>query len=214
VTRWSILIPTLGERGPLLARLLATLLPQVDAAGGQVRIVALWNNGERPLAHVRQDLIDHADSDYVTFIDDDDLVPDYYVSRVLPLLDGVDQVGWRMQQFWDGAELKPTFHSLRYGRWFEDARGYYRDVTHLNPVRTELARKADFRVTLPPEDSAWVDQLRPHVKTEHYIEDCMYYYHFTEAGSRWTPGSVIRHHVTYAKPVIDNANFTWHPGSS
>lgn len=214
MTRWTILIPTLGEREPLLRRLLAGLLPQVEATDGEVRIVALWNNGERPLSHIRQSLVEYADSEYMSFVDDDDLVPDYYVSKVLPLLDGVDQVGWRMQCYWDGRELAPTFHSLRYGRWFEDASGYYRDVTHLNPVRTDLALRADFRNTTPPEDVAWVDQMRTNIKTEHYIEECMYFYHFSQAGSKWAPGSAVQHHVTYHRPVIDSSSFVWHPDSS
>lgn len=212
MTKWTVLIPTLGERELLLQRLLDGLLPQVDEAAGQVRVVAYWNNGERPLAHLRQSLLNHADSEYVSFVDDDDLLPDYYVKRVLPLLDGVDQVGWRMQVYWDGQELKPTFHSLKYGCWSEDANGYYRDVTHLNPVRTELAKRADFLNTQPPEDVAWVDQLRPHIKTEHYIEECMYYYHFTVANSKWLPGSV-EHHVTYHRPTVNNPWFEWHPAS-
>lgn len=212
MTKWTVLIATLGEREPLLQRLLGGLLPQVDEAAGDVRVVAYWNNGEIPLSHIRQGLLDHADSEYISFVDDDDLLPDYYVKRVLPLLDGVDQVGWRMQAYWDGRELPPTFHSLKYGRWSEDGNGYYRDVTHLNPVRTELAKRADFLNTQPPEDVAWVDQLRPHIKTEHYIEECMYYYHFTQDNSKWHPGSV-EHHVTYHRPVIDSPWFEWHPAS-
>jgi glycosyltransferase involved in cell wall biosynthesis len=206
------LIATLGQRNDRFLELLAGLLPQVERAAGAVTVTALWNNGERPLAEVRQALVDHADGEYISFVDDDDQLPPYYVSAVLPLLDGVDYVGWRMQCIQDGVYLKPTFHSLRYSTWSDDDAGYYRDVSHLNPVRAELARRADYRRGEPPEDVSWADQMRGSLKTEHYIEHVMYVYRATGRDSTWQRGSVqVRPHV---RPHVDHPYFSYHPESS
>lgn len=217
---WNILIATLGQRTSRLERLLfEDLLPQLNWWGGLVQVTALYNNGERPLGAVRQDLIEYSQASYVSFVDDDDRLPRYHVDRVMnAILDyngesgtQVDYVGWRMQCYLDGQALKPTYHSLRYSGWFDDDNAYYRDVSHLNPIRRELALRADFRRGTPPEDVSWVDQMRPHVKTEVYLDDVMYHYHSSASDSTWRgdvrPGQ-------YQRLVVDHPYFEYHPGSS
>lgn len=212
---WTILIATLGQRQERFKRLLDCLLPQVDEAAGRVNVLAYWNNGERSLAQIRQALVDEADGTFVSFIDDDDLVSATYVMRILPLLkEDVDYVGFQLQCYVDGAPLKPTYHSLRYAQWYDDARGYYRDVSHLNPVRRELALKADFRKTQPPEDVAWADQLRGILKNEQYVDDVMYQYYSSSFDTTWQPGSVQRPRVGQYFPLgVDNRYFRYHPES-
>ena len=195
---WEILIATLCSRTKLLQRLLDVLLPQVDAVDGQVRVTAYRNQGERPLGQIRQALLDHADAQYVCFIDDDDLVHRQYVETVLPLLDGVDYIGWQQQLFINGRKAdRVTYHSLRYREWIETPMAWFRDVTHLNPIRLELARKARFDQG-SPEDYNWVRAVRPYVETEHYIEGtCMYYYLAEPLDSSWTLGTVRHLAVEY-----------------
>lgn len=180
--KWTILIATLGRRKDRLARLLGGLLPQVEAAGGAVTVEALWNHGERPVGRVRQDLLEGARSEYVCFVDDDDEVPDYYVARVLPLLDGVDFIGWRMQ-VWINGTLQPgsTVHSLAYASDRQSDGVLYRNVSHLNPVRRDLTAGTSFCRGWP-EDADWCGQMRAklrtetYIGTEHYIDDVMYLY--------------------------------------
>lgn len=210
---WTILVATLGQRAARFERLLTSLLPQLDAAGGAVTLCALYNHGERPLGAVRHDLLTHASSTYVSFVDDDDEVPNYHVAEVLARLDGdVDYVGWQMQTYVDDVPLKPTYHSLRYTRWWDDAEGYYRDVSHLNPLRTELARRGDFRRGDPPEDVSWADQVRPHVRTEAYVDRVMYHYRSSSSDSTWRGTGVER--VWHLRPSVEHPYFSYHPGSS
>lgn len=213
---WTILIATLGQRRDRFERLLTHLLPQVENASGRVNVLAYWNNGERPLAEVRQALVDEADGTFTSFIDDDDMVAPNYVERILELMgDGVDYVGFRLQCYVDGNPLKPTYHSLRFNHWHDDARGYYRDVSHLNPVRRELALKADFRRTQPPEDVAWADQLRGLLKIEGYVEDVMYHYYSSSVDSTWRPGAVPRPRVgQYQRLEVTSPYFRYHPESA
>jgi hypothetical protein len=211
VTLWAILIATLDRRHDKLLRLLSQLLPQAEAARGLVRVGALWNRGERPVCQLRQELLDLVISKYVSFVDDDDEVPPYFVERVLDRLlrEAPDYVGWRMQ-CWEGAQkLKPTFHSLRYERWFEDDSGFYRDISHLNPVRRELAAGTSFCAGWP-EDRIWADQMRGRLVTESYIEDDMYFYYSSAADSvrSGIPGP------SWPRPVVTSPAFSWHPASS
>jgi hypothetical protein len=154
-----------------------------------------------------------ATAKYTCFVDDDDVLPPYYVERVLPLLaDDVDYIGWRMQCFIQNVQLAPTFHSLRYELWYEDAAGHYRDISHLNPMRREIAVQGNFCKGGWPEDLNWSKQLRGLLHTEHFIDDIMYFYYdmpaHSVAGAQGTPPIEPG---TYARPEIDHPYFSWHP---
>lgn len=212
---WTILIPTIGQRAELFTRLLDVLLPQLDQHGGAVRVLAYWNNGERGLPSIRQALVAAASSEYMSFVDDDDLVPDYYVDETMRALSsGPDYVGWQVQYCVDGIPQGIAYHSLRHDGWFENKTGLYRDVSHINPVRTALARQADFRRTRPgrAEDRVWVSQMRGRLKTEVVVDKVMYLY-------LWSPSvSVWRHpeHIDrgpFVRPEVRSPWFAWHPDS-
>jgi hypothetical protein len=218
LTDWTILIATLGQRQARFQRLLNHLLPQVEEAEGRVNVLAYWNNGERPLAEVRQALVDEADGAFVSFVDDDDLVAATYVSAIHRRMrdtPDIHYVGFRLQCYVDGAPLKPTHHSLRYSQWYDDEHGFYRDVSHLNPVRRELALQADFRKTTPPEDVAWADQLRGLLTVESFVNDVMYQYYSSSTDTTWRPGAVQRPRVgQYHRLAVDSPYFRYHPESA
>lgn len=205
---WNILIATLGERRDRFARLLDQLLPQVEAYP-EVTVTALWNNGEEGIGEIRHRLLAQSRSDYVSFVDDDDEVPDYFVRRVVEVLtaEEPDYVGWTMQCYVDGVKMKPTRHSIIFDGWTEDENGYYRDVSHLNPIRTEIARRGDFRVELP-EDRSWAAQVAPFLHYETYVTDVMYHYHSSSTDTRWQPGSVIT--PRYDRLEVNHPQFSYY----
>ena len=212
---WTIMIATLGRRRAKLKRLLGGLLPQVDAADGEVTVEALWNCGERPIGQVREDMLNHVQAPYVCFLDDDDEVPAYYVSRVLPLLDGVDYIGWR-QRLWRGAEeQRPVVHSLRYGRWRDMPGCFERDITHFNPMRRDLAALGTF---LGPceawsEDHYWAGQLRGRVRTEHFIDEVMLDQRWDPADNTGPKRRPADNPARYTRLEVTSPHFSWHPAS-
>lgn len=179
MSKWTINILTVPERRFEYNRLLDLLWPQLDAhAGAGVKIQTCDMPGT--VAAKRQWCLDRCDSEYFNFIDDDDMVAGNYIDAILPLLDGVDYIGFQLQLYIDGQRTKPTFHSLRYDNWYDDADGYYRNVSHLNPIRTEIARQGRFDGGYG-EDKRWADQVSP--KTEHYVDQIMYHYLFSPTES-------------------------------
>lgn len=207
---WTILVASLAQRHESLNRLLRTLLPQlVD----DTSVLVLVNRGERPLGVVRQDLVAHATTDYVSFVDDDDDVPAYHVQAVRAALrERPDYVGWRMQCWVNDEQLKPTYHSLRYPTWSDDEHGFYRDVSHLNPVRRDLALLGDFRLGDPPEDVSWAAQLRGHLQTEVYVDRVMYHYHHRSTDSTWSGRGISAGH--YPRFDLGHPRINYHPGST
>lgn len=173
--RWEILILTLPDRKQYLARLMDHLWPQVRKYMDVVSRVR-YSDPSLTLGMNRELLRMSSQAEYICFVDDDDMVVDDYVDTIYPLLNR-DYVGFNVEYTVDGKTQKPTLHSLKYRGWWEDDKGYYRDISHLNPMRRELAMECSMEGG-PGEDSRWADAMRTlgHVKEEHYIDRNMYRY--------------------------------------
>lgn len=211
---WTILIPTIGQRAELFARLLGVLLPQTTPYLGRVLVLGYWNNGEPALPNIRQALLDAAPGEYVSFVDDDDLVPDYFVADTMEALTGrPDYVGWKVQYCIDGELRAICHHSLRFRSWFEADGVLYRDISHINPIRADLARRADFRRTRRgrAEDRVWVQQLRGRLRSEVYLDKVMYLYLWSAQTSAWRHPHRLRRDGH--RPTVDHPHFAWHPDS-
>lgn len=214
---WTILVPTLGERRPLFERLMSALLPQTEPYEGRVKVVGHYNNGAPGLPTIRQYMVASTTSDYLSFVDDDDMTPPYFVDETMHALEqGPDYVGWQVQCYSDGVPTAVSYHSLEHKGWTNLPDRYLRDISHINPIRASIARQADFRRAKPgqPEDRAWVQQLRHggKLKTQVVIDRIMYHYLFSTSrtagiGSRWQAPSKI--HPGHERSVIEHPHFTW-----
>lgn len=202
----SILVATIGRRNDSLLKLLDQLMPQTD--GEPVEVVAYWNNGEHSIGSIRQDLLKEAKGEYVCFVDDDDMVPDWYVPEILKAL-GKDYVGFEVELFEKDTKMPRVFHSIRYGVWHQDDTGYYRGITHLNPIKRKLALKGKFGKEGMGEDESWARDMMPLVRTESYIDKIMYYYHHDADESMF--GGTHKPRTKYQRPVYEQPNFRWHP---
>lgn len=211
---WTILVPTLGQREHLFLRLMGVLLPQLDAHEGRVRVLAWRNNGQPSISEIRDTLLETAGSDYVSFVDDDDLVPEYYVAEVVnAIATRPDHVGFRLEYSTDDQHREIVDHSLKWGGWGRTHDGkLFRDVTHIDPVRRDLAVRARFAVRRGrAEDRVWVRKVRQHLATEVYVDKVMYFYEWRENVTAWQrPDEIV---PVYGRPEIDHPYFSWHERS-
>jgi hypothetical protein len=219
---WTILIPTIPERAPLFARLMDALLPQLEPYAGRARVLARRNVGAIPLGELRDLMLRATDAEYVCFVDDDDMVPDYYVAEIMNALDSrPDHVGFRMDYTTDaegriGHEI--VDHSLTWGKWGRSASGQlYRDLTHVDPIRRDIALRGSFGLARRgrAEDRVWCKQIRPFFAggfSEVYIDKIMYYYQWSEAGSSWARDRLILP-VEGPLPMLASPHAAWDPAS-
>lgn len=217
---WTILIPTLGERRALFERLMTALLPQVARYGGRVQVRAWFNNGTPSLPAIRQSMVERASaegSEYISFVDDDDLVAETYVDEVMSALgQRPDYVGFQVQCYSNGRPTLVAYHSLEHDGWVNLPDRYLRDISHINPIRTSIARTADFRQARPggAEDRAWVAQLRRGKKLQREIVINQVLYHYLHVspdqttGSRWKKPAMIRQRAQ--RSAITSPEFAWH----
>lgn len=189
------------------------LLPQVE--GLSIEVLIFYNNFEKSIGYYRQKLMDEAQGKYISFLDDDDMIPKDFVRTIFPLLDGVDYIGFNVELRNEGERLRPVFHSLKYTEWSEDENGYYRGVTHLNPIKTSLARHSSFPELENAEDYNWTVGVHKFMAesgkayTEHYIDRVMYLYdHFGHEPMK------EREVKRILKPRYDSKNVRFHPEST
>jgi hypothetical protein len=154
----------------------------------------------------------------VSFVDDDDLVEEDFVSVVLGAMESEpDYVAFRHQLYKAGVpETKPTLIGLTYGGWYITDEAYVCDVTHVNPARTELARKAGFRRIAIGEDRAYVDLLRPLLKTEVVIDRVLYHYYCDPSHSSVQVMGGMPRALLYREvpvPQVRSPVFRWHEES-
>lgn len=142
------------------------------------------DNGQRTIGDKRQMCLEHATAEFVSFVDDDDLVSPSYVSDALGSMgDDVDVIGFRLRYFEDGVQSGVAIHSysaasvrVDFTRAQRGWRRYDRLPNHLNPVRLEIARKAGFPPLRFGEDGAYAKLLKKLKPRERYIDAPLYDY--------------------------------------
>jgi hypothetical protein len=220
---WSILVPTIPQREAWFRRLLDVLLPQLEAVGPSVEVLAWRNAGERSLGEIRDGLMAEARGKYISFVDDDDLVAEFYVAEIMRAViehlgrtgQWPDHVGFQLE-YWNAGRLAEICdHSLRHGRWHRNSEmRLVRDFTHLDPILRDKALRGRFAQARRKraEDRVWCKQVRPFLFTEAYVDKVLYRYLWNESTSSWQHPERILPAGT-PLPAIDHPHFRWHPES-
>ena len=177
----SILICTLPQRVHLLRELLAVLEPQAAKYPCRIEIRFHDAGPHMSTGAKRQALLHGSFGDYVTFIDDDDMVPAYYCDEMLKAIDQEpDCVGINGTMTTDGHHETIWRLSKDYGN-FDKVEGnrtvYYRHTNHITAVKRSIALAAGFPDKSNAEDKYYSDRLILH--TEVKIEPPMYHYRFS-----------------------------------
>lgn len=176
----SILILSTKSREKYLNRLLSVLNPQLTEL---VEVITVIDEGESTIGKKRNDAVSRAQGEYICFVDDDDLVSNDYIIKILSALKNKpDCVGIHLLHYNDGMLAGFTYHSLKYRDWFESRESvislmrYYRNPNHLNPVKRDIAQKCPFPETSWGEDREYSKNILQYLTTEEYVMEPIYYY--------------------------------------
>ncbi len=207
--RLSVLIPTLARRQHKFLHLLGILLPQCEAVPGQVEVVALQNQGEELLEQYRERLLHEARGDYLCFVDDDDMVAPHYVADILDVLRyDPDVVGWRHLNHGTPGHYTDVSIVLQPG---DRDGGYQRRFTHMNPVRSSLAKQGTFLrggYGYTGEDMVFVHSVLPLLKYEVALARPVYDYRWSGMDSTQT-GPQPKPDGPHERPGIASSCFRW-----
>lgn len=174
----AILIATLPERADKLKRLLSILEPQVRKRMGEV-FYSLHDAGRSmPTGRKRNQLISQTESEYFVFIDDDDVIPDYYVDEILAAIEFTpDVITFNGYMTTNGQDRRDW--TIRLGSEYTEKNGhYYRWPNHIVPMRREKVNGVSFPDVWVQEDYLWSKKIHELklLKTEIHIDKEMYWY--------------------------------------
>lgn len=173
----SILIPSLEERRKTLEQLKTELANQIGKRN--VEVLSLPDNRQMTIGQKRNMLLTQSTGEYVSFVDDDDMVSPDYIEKVLnALTKNPDCSSLTGEIVFSDGYSRPFIHSLRYGQWIDDHEGkvYYRPPNHLNAVRRSIAVQVGFPSWNSGEDRSFSMGIRHFLKKEEWIEGVIYNY--------------------------------------
>jgi len=173
----SILIPSLEERKPKLEQLKAELANQIGKRN--VEVLSLSDNRQMSIGQKRNMLLTQSTGEYVSFVDDDDMVSPDYIEKILnALTKNPDCSSLTGEIVFSDGYSRPFIHSLRYTQWIDDHEGkvYYRPPNHLNAVRRAIAVQVGFPPWNSGEDRSFSMGIRHFLKKEEWIEGVIYNY--------------------------------------
>lgn len=175
----AILIAHLPERVKLLARVLSQLDEQ--RTGKDVRVF-IDSSRELTTGQKRNRLLAKAESvgaAYVAFVDDDDLIGPNYIKLSLECeaygMDCMELWG----QYWEnGKQLMPFHHSIKYDRWFQDNKAYYRNPNHISLLKMSAIKGIQYKSLTIGEDGNYSIDLQKAgvLKTMYPVSEIIYYY--------------------------------------
>lgn len=180
----SILICTIPGRRQMFDVLQAHLYAQMTHLLNHDVVQVLWDESSIiSTGHKRNILLQQADGRYIVFIDDDDMVPEYYISEILNAAtldtdcmaingtmstDGSREIKWRISKDYINQTILENGHPL-----------YLRTTNHIAPVKREIALKGGFPDKSNAEDKAYSEAIHSFLKTECKIARPMYHYRYS-----------------------------------
>ena len=172
-----------------LQRLLHALHTHTQYAD-YIEIIVNKDDGTKPVGQKRNEVLDQATGTFVCFIDDDDMVHNQYVPRLVNIIrdnPNLDCIGFSGMYHVDGRQVMKFKHANRYGGHFKDAHGVqHRPANHINPVRTEHARRIRFPAINCGEDNDYCSRLLASglIKNEIIVDEILYLYLWSPSGTR------------------------------
>jgi len=129
----------------------------------------------------RNKLLQRAKGDFVLWIDDDDRVSDNFIVNVMMGIELDRDCCSLKGVITENSRNPKTFiHSIKYKEYREFNGIYERFPNHLNCIRASIAKQFRFPETNHGEDTDWATQIFNSglIKTEHWIDDVIYFYEY------------------------------------
>lgn len=198
----SLLIPSLESRKDLLSHLVCGLISQCGSIKAvesylqnsccifklifkDCEIIVATDNKLLTTGHKRNMLVSLANGVYCTFVDDDDIVPEYYIEEILKAAEsnvdcfatnGIMTTDGNNETKWYISKDLPYTDSV-------DERGnkvYLRYPNHISIIKSAIVKQVPFPDKSFGEDYEFATELhkRQLIKTEYKIDKPMYHYKY------------------------------------
>ena len=180
--RLSILIPTLRARRESFKKLHEALETQRrKLPDDAVEFLIEEDEGQARIGAKRNRLLDRARGQFVVFVDDDDMVADDYLSRIVNAIDAnpeTDCIAIQGEIRFRGRHPRRMVHTIAYQDWEQSQGRYVRPPCHITPIRRSVATRFRFLEIDYSEDIEWTLRMAREgaLKHEVAIEQPLYFY--------------------------------------
>ena len=182
----SIIIPTIPARQKSFNRLLDRLAPQLS---DDIQLI-YDSSTDITIGKKRNIMMAQADAEYVCSIDDDDIVPIYYVNVIRQALQSKPDCCSLLGRMYDlqRSIVYTMSHSIANTHpnyWIRHKNVYYKTPNHLNVIKSNIAKLIPFEDRSRGEDTSWAQNLfkTGKLKKEAIIQPILYYYLYNEQKS-------------------------------
>lgn len=177
----SILVcSVMNRRNTFLPKMLEQLNQQTENVE-DVEVIVVIDNKTRMLGIKRNDMVNMAQGDYITFVDDDDKISYDYVSSLLNAIDineNIDVINFMVNVSLNNEPFKPCYYSVDHKQDFNKENSYHRLPNHIMCIKRQLCIDTPYKPIIYGEDSAFSKELAPKIKSEYNINKILYEYHY------------------------------------
>ena len=190
----SILICSLfGKREKFLDKLLNSLYPQIGEyktsstkgdyilttiTSKDVEILICTDKKQLRVGTKRNILIDNAKGDYISFVDDDDILSKDYVSSLLKgIFTEKDVVLFDVEISINNGKFKKVYYDANYFKDRNLSNYYERIPNHIMCWNRSIIDQRFPDISLG-EDAQWAIKMRDNIKSQAKIPKTLYYYMF------------------------------------
>lgn len=144
---FSILIPTMYSRASVFEKIYKEIHRQItELTNVKIEVLYEIDNGEMTIGKKRNLLVSRANSKYLCFIDDDDIISPVFLKTFLPMLeDDYDCASFVGAYYNNGKFMKLFYHSIDNKKWYESNNCYLRPPSHLNMIKTEIVKQVSYK---------------------------------------------------------------------
>lgn len=187
----SILIPTLPARLDQYYSLMKNLNNQIVKNNLQhkVQILSFCDTKDISVGEKRNILLSKSNGRYVCFIDDDDVIAENYLLKILDAINSDADVITFCGDYVENNQVTPFSISVIHRANYNHPNIFYRLPNHLCPVKREIALKSQFTHKNFGEDSDYAERINQHIKTEFHIEEKLYFYMYDSNTSQTKPNN-------------------------
>ncbi|SDW43355.1 Glycosyl transferase family 2 [Marininema mesophilum] len=184
----SILIPSIPGRLTHLARMVSELERQSQQL--PVEILVLIDNKKSSIGVKRNVLLNQAQGEFITFVDDDDRVETDYIHTLLETIynhPDADCIPFDVEVNLSGLSKKICKYDIQYSH-SEDDHYYYRKPNHIMCYAKKIAVKHKYMDINYGEDDEWAERASKLVQKQIKIDKVLYYYDYVLKRPSDNPG--------------------------
>ena len=157
----------------------------------QVQILTLCDSKEISVGEKRNILLNKSNGKYVCFIDDDDIIADNYVIKLINAIQSNADVITFCGDYVENTIRTAFSISMVHRGNYNHPDIFYRLPNHLCPVKRQIALSCQFTDKNFGEDSDYAEKINQHIKNEFHIQDKLYFYMYDSNTSQTKPNNTL-----------------------